>query len=769
MGIISPPTSTSTSTCTSAPDEEIVMPKILLWNPYIIYPHIVKPGSVKCVNCGSIMHHGYWNDGTSHAKQPRILHGLDNIVVLVSAVYVCGNRHKILAHDPAILELFPSNSIPFILLHKTGFTKELVDTSIALCKRGINFYRLESLILERRWEVYAQQQRLHASLSGLQSPDTCSDAFLTSIISKSPSNDILSKMFLTQFLKDEKIYLQEILKIPSSESLSFDHTFKVAANIGYLREDGKWISEYDGLFLVLNDQGHILTWQLTKGTSFADVKTLLEDLCKRSLSCQQQIKTIYIDDCCKLRAKIKAVFGDNVSVKLDLFHAVQRITKTLKKKLIITSRCMQELRLVFRRDGDSGETRLSNTPSPEIILEKLDAFISKWRDVSHNGVKIFKPDTFKALNNLKHHISAGCLSNIPPGRGTNRNERFHEHINSFFNRSRIGILLAYALITVITHAHNTSKQIAGGKILTQPISTCSLKDVPPHTFIGIMPKERARQKELHDVDHWERDAAEHEMNIDVVFSVYLKALEKLKVKRGLDEMKLTTLTNEIQHFEEYHPFRTDSNNFDSLAGSAELEKKLSEYGFKVSPSSKDGNCFFRAVSLGIMARNDKEILMKIVSGSEDLDLEALQMKLRLAFVNELIGEHRHVYEEFLSDNANYDTEANRFLQDGFYANSLGDLMPLAVATILQTVLVIIPADSPSSPLYVTPPLSLPGRMIFLIYTPSGPGHYDAAIPYSLTLENAGTIHDTTLQKQVCYFDGSALTLHRSSRSRLRLP
>lgn len=117
--------------------------------------------------------------------------------------------------------------------------------------------------------------------------------------------------------------------ISVGESISFDHTFKVATTIGYLREDGKWISQYDGLFIVLNRNGQVLTWQLTRGTSFAHVKTLLQHLLKRP---DQQIKTVYVDECCKLRAKIKSVLGPNIAVKLDLFHAVQRITKTLPKK-----------------------------------------------------------------------------------------------------------------------------------------------------------------------------------------------------------------------------------------------------------------------------------------------------------------------------------------------------------------------------------------------------------------------------------------------------
>ena len=81
-----------------------------------------------------------------------------------------------------------------------------------------------------------------------------------------------------------------------------------------------------------------------------------------------------------------------------------------------------------------------------------------------------KGSSINALKNIKRHISAGCLSGIPPGGGTNRNERLHKHINSFFNRSRIGILLAYALLTIF-YSHNNSKKFAG-KLVVQLV-TCS--------------------------------------------------------------------------------------------------------------------------------------------------------------------------------------------------------------------------------------------------------------------------------------------------------
>ena len=97
-------------------------------------------------------------------------------------------------------------------------------------------------------------------------------------MSKSPSNDVLSKCLMARFLQQEELYRREMTSIPIGESISFDHTFNVATNIGYLREDGRWMQEYDSLFIVLNGEGQVLIWQLTKGTSLDITKNLLQDL-----------------------------------------------------------------------------------------------------------------------------------------------------------------------------------------------------------------------------------------------------------------------------------------------------------------------------------------------------------------------------------------------------------------------------------------------------------------------------------------------------------
>ena len=121
----------------------------------------------------------YWNDGSCPSRQPRMLHALDNIVFMTSSMYICHRDHEFKSRDARVLALFPPNiDIPFELVHRTGFTAELIEMCNSLVRSGMNFYNMESMILERRWRVCARNlnrigslnSRTHScSLEGCQS------------------------------------------------------------------------------------------------------------------------------------------------------------------------------------------------------------------------------------------------------------------------------------------------------------------------------------------------------------------------------------------------------------------------------------------------------------------------------------------------------------------------------------------------------------------------------------------------------------------------
>lgn len=67
-----------------------------------------------------------------------------------------------------------------------------------------------------------------------------------------------------------------------------------------------------------------------------------------------------------------------VQVKLDLFHAIQRVVRTVSQKNKYYSSFVREFRQVFCASGDVGERRLCATPEAKEISNNFDRFLARW-------------------------------------------------------------------------------------------------------------------------------------------------------------------------------------------------------------------------------------------------------------------------------------------------------------------------------------------------------------------------------------------------------
>ena len=98
-------------------------------------------------------------------------------------------------------------------------------------------------------------------------------------------------------------------------NLSGDHTFKIAANIGIMR-DGKLIkwSMFDSWFLIMSEVGVVMSRVLCQGMKFVTVGASFRLLKKRLDHLGSEIKLIAIDNCCKWGMYIKVNKQDFLQV-----------------------------------------------------------------------------------------------------------------------------------------------------------------------------------------------------------------------------------------------------------------------------------------------------------------------------------------------------------------------------------------------------------------------------------------------------------------------
>lgn len=173
--------------------------------------------------------------------------------------------------------------------------------------------------------------------------------------------------------------------------LSCDHTFKSVCNVGTVRQaDNKWIKRYAGLFCVLNADGQVLSWQMTKSLTFENVEDKLPALQRRLQKQDKQVKEFFVDTCCSLRPKLQHIFGPQLQVYLDIFHAVQRISKKMPKQHPYHQDCLKSLRLVFTDPSDQGPQKTKPTP-PDVLRKQPIHFQTVWKGNSCNGQDILSP------------------------------------------------------------------------------------------------------------------------------------------------------------------------------------------------------------------------------------------------------------------------------------------------------------------------------------------------------------------------------------------
>ena len=175
------------------------------------------------------------------------------------------------------------------------------------------------------------------------------------------------------------------------------------------------------IFCVLGDNGDILHWRFTRGQSFDEVRDIFADLRSRFITQGIQMDGIIIDNCCAWSGMFSSVLP-GVPVKLDLFHAVQRVLSVLPRDVRVMSGVAKEYGFIFHQLSDLGENRRKHTPDSSTIIKNLDSFLRKWSPAKWNGNPVLDSNTMAAINKLKHHISKGCLSHIPPHCSTSRNE-----------------------------------------------------------------------------------------------------------------------------------------------------------------------------------------------------------------------------------------------------------------------------------------------------------------------------------------------------------
>ena len=218
---------------------------------------------------------------------------------------------------------------------------------------------------------------------------------------------------------------------------------------------------------------------------------------------------------------------------------------------------LSSIRLVFRDPSDAEEKLTLPTPSPQLILNNINKFLTTWKDISHENQAVLTEATIKEIGNLRKHVHKGCLSYIPVGCGSERNENLHKCLQQAASKGRVGVALAVARLTFFLYKWN-EKQAARRK-------GSKAKVLPPVT---------SRKAEL--------------LNGQT-------SLTKEKFGIGISKERTNCMAFLPAAYEQCSNSLSEMQDIMGRAFDDTLENVLSSYNFTRVQVAPDGDCLFSSV------------------------------------------------------------------------------------------------------------------------------------------------------------------------------
>ena len=427
------------------------------------------------------------------------------------------------------------------------------------------------------------------------SPSRRYPKFNDDILFSFPSSDKLIDLFLGDYNTHLSYYSNAVDAKKAKFCLSTDHTFKVGKHIGCLDEGGKFVNQFGKLFIILNENHEVVDWRLTRTTGHTEIKDLLAKVKSRT---ETTLAYIIIDDCCKEKNLYETVFGMEVEVKLDLFHAVQRIVRELPDKNSVPSlKFSKEFGLVFRDQKDQEATRTMPTPSPDVIISNLEQILNRYETFLSDLESAKREKLEKEITNLRKHIEKGCLSGILPGHGTEYNEMLHSLLNRSMLRGAptIGTEFAIAILSLIFAYYNNKqkgeKHSCNSKIVPLKPALCGHSDNSndnhmTQVFVAACNENNDMEKHnkfSSEIKSFIEEKGQHLIN---VFQSTLSVLENVKAscsKKDFNAFDVPFLPSSVSFLNSSkHPSIDD-----------QLHKNLYSFGLKTERIEKDEDCAFR--------------------------------------------------------------------------------------------------------------------------------------------------------------------------------
>ena len=454
-------------------------------------------------------------------------------------------------------------------------------------------------------------------------------------------------------------------------------------------------------------------------------------------------------------------FSPNVFVKLDLFHACQRVTKTFSRQHSLYKDVTRDFVQIFRADDDQGQTRLKRTPPKQKIEKNLNSFVDRWSNVPENPLS---EATLEEISHIRQHVQKGCLSDIPPGCGTERNEGLHRLLNRSLisGATRILVQLAIALLTILFFYHNkkitAEKHICSTRV--KPVApddvsgfhgcpSTMTENVPFHkqdegasvtkqaesSQSSIFPHKEINENQTEEpliiMAENEEDLCQDSVAAAIITEMFnVKDLIEKVDKKSFDR-SFNAL--DILHFNKMTKLLNVEDTIDSAdptvhSNNETLQRHLAKFNLQLDKVTPDGDCAFRSIVRQITKRTH-DVQDRVSTHLKSLGLLINEdddtFRLRQLFVEAVLS-NAHGISSFIQGTAeDVLAKAREFRTKGTFDREIGDVVLRACCNILQIPIFVITSNHTIPYLSFKCDHSITKEPIFIAFHYYGAGHYDA--------------------------------------------
>ena len=581
-----------------------------------------------------------------------------------------------------------------------------------------------------------------------------------------PGVEKLMQIFLDDFSGKETFYVNEMNSKIARVCLSTDHTFKISKSVGTYREfDNRFVKQFDNLFIIMNEDEEVLGWRLTKSTAHDEVKDLLEEVSSRIKNQNVKLEYIVIDKCCGSGGEAKfyqSIFGMDVPIKLDLFHAVQRVLHPFtSKKSQETNLFGKEFGLIFRENCDLLGKRKAKTAELHLINEHLDDFLLRWNTALNAYSDSVKSNVLKEIDKLRVHIDNDCLSGLRPGSGTECNERLHRLLNRSVvtGAPNIGPEVLHAILTVLFYVCNSRKkgqkhtcnaQIVPSLPIESSLSEFIIADAqtdfPPITssapnFRAGRPLEEQKLNALDSGNDVRNSQESSVIIVDSVQDVLCTSVFQTILNQARQQFNILTSKQKQCKRRDYNVFSAQVTCFGNInmlhpakktiildhnVEQRRLERNLASFGLVIDSVKGDGDCAFRSVIRQLYKalegnsapefRSYKDFLSQLGLSLENEDDDTFT--LRQLFVDTLLS--NPMYSPFMLQSELSLESVRQYRQPGTWASSIGDLVLRVCSDLLKIAIFVSSSSSEMTTVPFIPNEIHTDVPLYVAYTP---GHY----------------------------------------------